>query len=178
MTKSNETIIKEFTDKLDEHGVTVVDDHHLGGTLKHLYTTNETSEKELLVLGIYGFDEVSSFDGQPRSVLFHGHAPYPQIGKARMTIYKPSSNNKDHYERELGIEWKVHKGKVRLEFDDMRKDFAEKKEIRNFWDPVDGVDTQRNELRGMYDNIAEAALPKPAVPVASNFCSRVPPSSK
>jgi len=135
---------KSFIDQMIKNdGVTLLDDHHFGGSLKHLYVEDD----HLLMLGAYGLDEIDL--GKERLLadcIFYGTAPLPkESGPSSMTIFKPAATAKGHDKRVMQTEWSVHEGVPRLTFDDTRLSKSGKP-IRNFWDVVEGCSTERASM--------------------------------
>lgn len=129
-------------------GVTVLDDHHFGGSLKHLYV----KDGRLLMLGAYGLDEVKL--GTERSLanyLFYGTAPLPkESGPSSMTIYKPLATAKGHEKRVMQTTWSTRNGVPRLTFDDTRVSKSGKI-VKNYWDVVKGCETQRASILKLWE---------------------------
>ena len=137
-------------------GVTMFDDHHFGGSIKHLYCSSDKSY--LLMLGVYGVDEVCMDPARPKSdYIFHGIAPlldipnHPSSLKSHMQIFKPLSREEMHHVRKIETTWSLQNGVPTLTFDDERLDETGKS-IKNFWRHIPGEGgTERASLLKVWE---------------------------
>lgn len=138
---------------INNNGVSMLDDHHYGGSVKHLYKHTEL-KNHFLMLGVYGLDEIDLTKCKDRKedYIFHGIAPLPShSGESYMRIYKPLSTTADHKDRELKTEWTIKNNVPRLVFKD-KKTLLDGTSIENFWEPVHGCDNERAKLWNDWEN--------------------------
>lgn len=136
-------------------GLTVVDDHHYGGSLKHVYC----NAGKWSVLGAYGVDELAqwpdalvAYNADPAAALFACSVAWTHtegtVWTADVTVRKPILRDEGRRTRNFSTEWTLDRdtGHVHIAFlDDLvPNSVTDPLDVRvSFWQSHSGVETER-----------------------------------